>query len=47
MSTYDEARWPVALISGTGMRLSEAASIHKDDIRLDYEAPHLELKPHS
>ena len=31
----DEARWLVALISDTGMRLSEAAGLHIDDIKLD------------
>jgi integrase len=47
MSIDDEARWLVALISDTGMRLSEAAGLHVDDIRLDCEAPHIDLKPHS
>jgi integrase len=43
----DEARWLVALISDTGMRLSEAAGLHIDDIKLDEEVPHIDLKPHS
>jgi len=43
----DEARWLVALISDTGMRLSEAAGLHIDDIKLDEEAPHIDLKPHA
>ena len=47
MSIDDEARWLVALISDTGMRLSEAAGLHIDDIKLDCEIPHLDLKPHS
>jgi len=47
MSIDDEARWLVALISDTGMRLSEAAGLHVDDIKLDCEIPHIELKPHS
>ena len=42
----DEARWLVALISDTGMRLSEAAGLHIDDIKLDEEVPHINLKPH-
>jgi integrase len=46
-SIDDEARWLVALISDTGMRLSEAAGLHVDDIKLDYEIPHIDLKPHS
>jgi len=47
MSIDDEARWLVALISDTGMRLSEAAGLHVDDIKLDCEIPHIDLKPHS
>ena len=43
----DEARWLVALISDTGMRLSEAAGLHVDDIKLDCEIPHIDLKPHA
>ena len=43
----DEARWLVALISDTGMRLSEAAGLHIDDIKLDEEVPHIDLKRHS
>jgi integrase len=46
MSNDDEARWLVALISDTGMRLSEAAGLHIDDIKLDDEVPHINLKPH-
>jgi integrase len=47
MSIDDEARWLVALISDTGMRLSEATGLHIDDIKLDCEIPHIDLKPHS
>jgi len=47
MSIDDEARWLVALISDTGMRLSEAAGLSVDDIKLDCEIPHIDLKPHS
>ena len=47
MQADDEARWLVALISDTGMRLSEAAGLHIDDIKLDEEVPHLDLKPHT
>ena len=35
----DEARWLVALISDTGMRLSEAAGLHINDIILDGDIP--------
>ena len=46
VSYNDEARWLVSLISDTGMRLSEAAGLHLDDIKLDDEVPHIDLKPH-
>ncbi len=29
------------------MRLSEAAGLHIDDIKLDEEVPHIDLKPHA
>ena len=44
--TDDEPRWLVAFISDTGMRLSEAAGLAKDDIHLDEEVPYLDIKPH-
>jgi len=47
MSIDDEARWLVALISDTGMRLSEAAGLSVNDIKLDCEIPHIDLKPHA
>ena len=47
MEADDEARWLVALISDTGMRLSEAAGLHIDDMKLDEEVPHIDLKPHA
>ena len=37
----DDMRFLVALISDTGMRLSEAAGLHMDDIRLDGDIPHV------
>jgi integrase len=43
----DEMRWLLAIISDTGMRLSEAAGLHKDDIILDAPVPYLNLQPHS
>ena len=46
ISYDDEARWLVSLISDTGMRLSEAAGLHVDDIKLDDDVPHIDLKPH-
>jgi integrase len=41
----DEMRWLLALISDTGMRLSEAAGLALDDIILDSEIPYIDLKP--
>lgn len=43
----DEARWLIALISDTGMRLSEAIGLHKDDIRLENQRPHIVLRTHT
>jgi integrase len=42
----DEARWLIALISDTGMRLSEAAGLVKNDLCLDHKHPHIVLKVH-
>ena len=42
----DEARWLVALISDTGMRLSEAAGLHINDIILNEDIPYINLTPH-
>ena len=46
MNVDDENRWLLALISDTGMRLSEAAGLAKDDIVLDAEIPHINVRPH-
>ena len=43
----DENRWLLALISDTGMRLSEAAGLARDDIVLDADVPYIKLVPHS
>jgi integrase len=40
----DEGRWLVALISDTGMRLSEAAGLLKTDLQLNHKHPHIVLK---
>jgi integrase len=45
-STDDEPRWLVAFISDTGMRLSEAAGLSRDDIHLGEEVPFVDIKPH-
>ncbi|MED7679536.1 tyrosine-type recombinase/integrase [Rhodobacteraceae bacterium IMCC15231] len=42
----DEARWLTAMISDTGMRLSEATGLLSSDIKLDYNIPHIQLVPH-
>ena len=42
----DEARWLLALISDTGMRLSEAIGLSRDDIRLSEDTPHILIQPH-
>jgi integrase len=39
MREDDEMRWLLALISDTGVRLAEAAGLHKDDIILDAPCP--------
>ena len=43
----DERRLLMALISDTGMRLSEALGLVWDDIKLDQQFPHIDLVPHS
>jgi len=43
----DDVRWLIALISDTGMRLSEAAGLHRDDIVLDDDCPHIVVRPHA
>ena len=42
----DERRLLIALISDTGMRLTEALGLVWDDVHLEHEFPHLDLKPH-
>ena len=37
-------RWLVALISDTGMRLSEATGLHVNDIRLNEDIPYVVLE---
>ncbi|SER75676.1 Phage integrase family protein [Tranquillimonas rosea] len=45
-SRDDEARWLIALVSDTGMRLAEAAGLLIDDIKLDATIPHVVLEQH-
>ena len=42
----DEARWAIALVSDTGLRLSEALGLVKDDVILDDPIPHLVVRSH-
>ena len=42
----DEARWAIALVSDTGLRLSEALGLMKDDVILDGPVPHLVVRSH-
>jgi len=46
MTVDDQNRCLLALISDTGMRLSEAAGLAKDDIVLDADVPHVIIRPH-
>ena len=46
MQMDDESRWLIALISDTGMRLSEACGLLTSDICLDGEIPHINLTAH-
>ena len=43
-SLNDEPRWLIALISDTGMRLSEACGLLSSDIVLDTDIPHISLR---
>ena len=42
----DDQRWLIALLSDTGMRLSEACGLLIEDIKLDTKIPFINLKPH-
>jgi site-specific recombinase XerC len=42
----DDIRWLVALISDTGMRLSEAVGLLVHDLVVESEYPHIKLSPH-
>jgi integrase len=46
-ATDDEARWLLALISDTGMRLSEAIGLAREDISLAGKVPYVTVQPHS
>ena len=42
----DPKRWLIAIISDTGMRLSEAAGLLTNDIKFDADVPHITLRKH-
>ena len=42
----DEARWVLALISDTGMRLSEAVGLTRADVDLTGDVPNVTVRPH-
>ena len=42
----DPSRWILALIADTGLRLSEAIGLCRDDIDLDQRLPYLIVRPH-
>jgi hypothetical protein len=46
-SRNDDCRWLIALISDTGLRLSEAAGLMMSDIKLQEVCPHLVVQPNS
>jgi integrase len=45
-SLDDQQRWMIALISETGMRLSEVCGLSHSDIKLDCSIPHIDLIEH-
>ena len=45
-TSNDEPRWLMALISDTGMRLTGAAGLSKNDVYLNEEVPYVDIKPH-
>ncbi len=42
----DPQRWSIAIISDTGMRLSEAAGMLTEDIKMGSNVPHITLRKH-
>ena len=46
LSLDDDIRWLVAIIFDSGMRLSEAAGLMLDDLKLEDVIPYIDLKPH-
>ena len=46
LSLDDDIRWLVAIIFDSGMRLSEAAGLMIDDLKVEDVIPYIDLKPH-
>jgi len=46
LSLDDDIRWLVAIIFDSGMRLSEAAGLMVEDLKLEEDIPYIDLKPH-
>ena len=46
LSLDDDIRWLVAIIFDSSMRLSEAAGLMIDDLKLEEDIPYIDLKPH-
>ena len=43
--TDDEPRWIIALLSDTGLRLSEALGLSRDDVHLTAMTPYVDVRP--
>ena len=43
--TDDEPRWIIALLSDTGLRLSEALGLTKEDVHLTATKPYIDIRP--
>jgi integrase len=43
--TDDEPRWIIALLSDTGLRLSEALGLTKEDVHLTATNPYIDIRP--
>ena len=45
LQANDEPRWIIALLSDTGLRLSEALGLTKEDIHLTTTSPYVDIRP--
>jgi len=46
MKGNDDIRWIVAMQFGTGARLGEIVGLRREDVFLDAEIPHINIRPH-